>query len=137
MILNTTSLHYVVPTTQGTYSFTVSSDKYGHISVSSIIRNNVAYHGSYPLEVQTGINQAINRLEIIMSNISTLSGILTLNNQSEASVLFDSPLPNTDYRVIFSIEDFVFARVKSKTVTGFVLELSTAWSGTVKYDIIV
>lgn len=137
MILNTTSLHYVVPTTQGTYSFSVNADKYGNINVSSITRNSVAYHGSYPMEVQTAINTALNRLETIMANISTLSGIVALNNQSEASVLFDSPLPNTDYRVIFSVDDFVFARVKSKTVTGFVLELSTSFTGDVKYDIIV
>lgn len=137
MILDATVLNYVVPTTQGTYSFSVSADKFGRISVSSIIRNSVAYHGSYPMEVQTAITTAINRLETIMANISTLSGVVAVNNQSEASVLFDTPLPNTDYRVIFSIEDFVFARVKSKTVTGFVLELSTSWTGYVKYDIIV
>jgi hypothetical protein len=72
-----------------------------------------------------------------MSNISTLTGSLTLTNQSEASVNFDTPMPNTSYRVVFSVDDFVFVRVKSRTTTGFTLELSTAFTGDLKYDIIV
>jgi hypothetical protein len=72
-----------------------------------------------------------------MSNISTLSGTVTFANQSEASVFFDSPMPNTNYRVLFFVGDFVFARIKSKSTTGFVVELSTAFTGDVKYDVIV
>jgi hypothetical protein len=101
------------------------------------MKNNISFFGAYPLEVQQAINTAISKLEIIMANISTLSGVATFANQSEKSVVFDSPMPNTDYRVIFSVEDFVFARVKNKTTTGFVVELSTAFTGSVMYDIIV
>jgi hypothetical protein len=72
-----------------------------------------------------------------MSNISTLSGTVTFANQSEASVFFDSPMPNINYRVLFFVGDFVFARAKSKSTTGFVVELSTAFTGDVKYDVIV
>ena len=64
-----------------------------------------------------------------MANISTLSGVIAFANQSEKSVVFDSPMPNTDYRVLFSVDDFVFARVKNRTTTGFVVELSTAFTG--------
>jgi len=137
MILQETSLLYSVPTGQGTFKFSVSANKYGSITVSSVMKNNISFFGTYPLEVQQAINTAISKLEIIMANISTLSGVATFANQSEKSVVFDSPMPNTDYRVIFSVEDFVFARVKNKTTTGFVVELSTAFTGSVMYDIIV
>jgi len=137
MILQETSLLYSVPTGQGTFKFNVSANKYGSITVSSVMKNNISFFGTYPLEVQQAINSAISKLEIIMANISTLSGVATFANQSEKSVVFDSPMPNTDYRVIFSVEDFVFARVKNKTTTGFVVELSTAFTGSVMYDIIV
>ena len=137
MILQETSLQYVVPTGQGKFKFSVSANKYGSISVSSITKNELSFFGTYPVEVQQAINTAISKLEIIMANISTLSGVIAFANQSENSVVFDSPLPNTDYRVIFSVDDFVFARVKSKTTTGFVVELSTAFTGSVLYDIIV
>lgn len=137
MILQETSLSYNYPTTQGFFRFTVSANKYGSIVVSNVSKDNLAYSGSYPLVVQKAINEAISKLEFIMSNISTLTGTVTLNNQSEASVNFDTPMPNTSYRVVFSVDDFVFVRVKSRTTTGFTLELSTAFTGDLKYDIIV
>ena len=137
MILQETSLSYNYPTTQGFFKFTVSANKYGSITVSNVSKDNLAYSGSYPLLVQKAINDAISKLEFIMSNISTLTGSVSLNNQSEASVNFDTPMPNTDYRVLFSIDDFVFVRVKSKSTTGFTLELSTSFTGDLKYDIIV
>ena len=137
MILQETSLSYSVPAGLGTFKFSVSSNKFGVISVSSITRDNISIVGSYPLEVQQAVSTAISKLEIIMANISTLSGVISFDNQSEKSVVFDSPMPNTDYRVLFSVDDFVFARVKNRTTTGFVVELSTAFTGSVMYDIIV
>tara|TARA_B100000927_G_C16471298_1_gene471646 strand:- start:342 stop:755 length:414 start_codon:yes stop_codon:yes gene_type:complete len=137
MILQETSLSYSYPSTQGTFKFSVSANKYGSISVSSVTKDNIAFLGSYPVEVQRAINEAISKLEVIMSNISTLSGTITFANQSESSVFFDAPMPNTDYRVLFSVGDFIFARVKSKSTTGFLVELSTSFTGDVKYDVII
>lgn len=137
MILQETTLSYSYPSTQGLFKFSVSANKYGSISVSSVTKDNINFIGSYPSAVQQAINDAISKLEVIMSNISTLSGTVTFTNTSEASVLFDAPMPNTSYRVLFSVDDFVFARVKSKTTTGFVVELSTAYTGSVSYDVIV
>lgn len=137
MILQETTLSYSYPSTQGLFKFSVSANKYGSISVSSVTKDNIAFLGSYPVEVQRAISDAISNLEVIMSNISTLSGTVTFANQSEASVFFDSPMPNINYRVLFFVGDFVFARAKSKSTTGFVVELSTAFTGDVKYDVIV
>lgn len=137
MILQETTLSYSYPSTQGLFKFSISANKYGSISVSSVTKDNISFLGSYPVEVQKGINAAISTLEVIMSSISTLNGSISFTGQSEASVFFDSPMPNTGYRVLFFVDDFVFARVKSKSTTGFVVELSTAFSGEVKYDIIV
>lgn len=136
MRLVSTSMSYSVPTTQGTFQFSVYSDTSGNITISNIKRNSISWTGSYPSEVHTAISDAISRLETIMANIPTLSGTLTLNNQSEAQVIFSAPTVNTDYRVIFTIDDFVLVRVKSRTTTGFTLETSTAYTGTLKYDIL-
>lgn len=137
MILQNTTLSYVYPLSQGVFKFSVSADKYGGVEISSVTKDNMNIFGSYPLEIQKAINEAVEKLEVIMSNISTLSGSVTLTNQSEASVLFSAPMPNTSYRVLFEVDDFVFARVKSKTTTGFVVELSTAHTGVLNYDVIV
>lgn len=137
MILQETSLSYNYPTTQGFFKFTVSANKYGSISVSNVSKDNISFSGSYPLAVQKAINEAISKLEFIMSNISTLTGSINLNNQSEATVNFDTPMPNAGYRVVFSIDDFLFVRVKNRTTTGFTFELSTVYTGELKYDIIV
>jgi hypothetical protein len=137
MILQETSLFYSYPLSQGHFKFSVSADKFGGITISSVTKDNVRVFGSYPVEIQRAINEAVEKLEVIMANISTLSGSVTLNNQSEASVLFSAPMPNTDYRVLFEADDFVFARVKSKTTTGFIVELSTAHTGVLRYDVIV
>ena len=42
MILQETSLSYSVPTGQGTFKFSVSANKYGSISVSSITKDNIS-----------------------------------------------------------------------------------------------
>jgi len=137
MILQATSLTYLVPTGFGKYQFTVTSNQFGDITVNNITRDSVAFFGSYPLPVQQAINDAISRLENIVAGVSTLNGSVLLANQSEGSIVFGSPLPNTNYRVVFSIDDFIPVRVKSRTTTGFTFELATAYTGTLRYDILV
>ena len=137
MKLQTTSLTYVVITTQGTYHFSVSSDSSKNVTVSNIKRNSISWMGSYPSEVHTAINTAISTLEAMMAGISTLSGTVTLVNISEGQVLFNTPFANTSYRVLFTIDDFIPVRVKTRTTTGFTFELGVAFTGDLKYDILV
>lgn len=136
MRLVSTAMSYSVPTTQGTFQFSVVSDTAGNFTISNVKRNSIAWTGSYPIEVHNAISTAVSRLETIMSNITTLSGTISLTNQSEAQVIFSAPLPNTDYRVLFTVDDFIVIRVKTRTTTGFTLETSTAFTGQIRYDIL-
>ena len=137
MKLQKTALTYIVPTTRGTFSFTVSSFFNGDIIVSDIKRESISWSGAYPKEVQDSISTAIQKLETIMSNVTTLNGSIEVVNNSEGQVIFDTPLQNTNYRVVFTIDDFVPVRVKTRNTTGFVFELGVSFTGTVRYDILI
>ena len=137
MKLQKTALTYIVPTTRGTFSFTVSSFFNGDIIVSDIKRESISWSGAYPKEVQSSISTAIEKLETIMSNVTTLNGTIELVNSSEGQIIFDTPLQNTNYRVVFTIDDFVPIRVKTRNTTSFVFELGVSFTGTVRYDILI
>jgi hypothetical protein len=136
MKLQKTSQTYVVPNSRGTFHFTVSSFFNGDIIVSDIKRDSVSWFGAYPKEVQTAITEAIQKLESIMNNLSSLNGTVTLNNASTGQVLFNTPLQNTNYRVLFTVDDFVLVRVTTRTTTGFTFEIGVDFTGDVKYDIL-
>ena len=72
-----------------------------------------------------------------MSNVTTLNGTIELVNSSEGQIIFDTPLQNTNYRVVFTIDDFVPIRVKTRNTTSFVFELGVSFTGTVRYDILI
>jgi hypothetical protein len=114
----------------------VSSFFNGDIIVSDIKRDSVSWFGAYPKEVQTAITEAIQKLESIMNNLSSLNGTVTLNNASTGQVLFNTPLQNTNYRVLFTVDDFVLVRVTTRTTTGFTFEIGVDFTGDVKYDIL-
>ena len=137
MKLQKTQLTYIVPTSRGTYSFSVSSFFSGDIIVSDIKRDSISWSGAYPKEVQDSITIAIQRLETIMSNVTTLSGEVDLTNTSVGQVLFETPLPNSDYRVLFTVDDFVLVRVKARNTTGFEFEVGVSFTGKVRYDILI
>ena len=137
MKLQKTALTYIVPTTRGTFSFTVSSFFSGDIIVSDIKKGSISWSGAYPKEVQSSISTAIEKLETIMSNVTTLNGTIELVNSSEGQIIFDTPLQNTNYRVVFTIDDFVPIRVKTRNTTSFVFELGVSFTGTVRYDILI
>lgn len=136
MSLIATSLDYSVHTGLGTFYFSVSADSSGRITVSDVRKGAVAFNGAYPLKVHTEISSAIARLENIMAGISTVNGTVTLNNTTAGQVVFASPVANADFRVIFSIDDFIGARVTARSITGFSFELSAPYTGDIQYDII-
>ncbi len=137
MKLQRTSQTYLVPTTRGKYVFTVSSLFNGDIIVSDIKRNSISWSGAYPKEVQTAISSAIQRIEDLMSNVSSLNGSVELVASSEGQVLFGTPLSNNQYRVIFTVDDFVPVRVKTRNTTGFTFEVGIEFTGKIKYDILI
>jgi len=137
MIQEATSLTFSLPTTRGKYTFTVTSNSYGDIIVSEVRRQGYGIESSIPSEVQRSISNAISKLEDIMAGISTLNGSLNLTAQSEGQIIFTTPLNNTEYRVVFSIDDFVIARVKTRSTTGFTFELSAPYTGIIRYDVLI
>jgi len=137
MIQEATSLTFSLPTTMGKYTFTVTSNSYGDITVSEVRRHGYGVESSYPADVQRAISTAINRLEDLMAGVSTLNGSVVLTAQSEGQIVFTTPLANTEYRVVFSIDDFVIARVKTRATTGFTFELSAPYTGTLRYDVLI
>lgn len=137
-MLDEITLSYVIPTSLGRYRFSVYSDAYGVITVGEVTRENTPYpERTYPLSVQSAINTAVSNMENIVASKSNISGSVTLTNASEGSVLFTTPLQNTDFRVVFCVDDFILARVKSRTTTGFTFELSANFSGVVRYDVFI
>jgi len=137
MKLQKTSQTYIVPTTRGKYVFTVSSFFNGDVVVSDIKKDSISWSGAYPKEVQNAISSALERIEVLMNNVSVLNGSVDLVNTSEGQVIFDTPLSNTQYRVVFTIDDFVPVRVKTRNTTGFSFETGVEFTGSVKYDILV
>jgi len=137
-MLDTTTLSYVVPTSLGRYRFSVYADAFGSISVGEVTRENTPYpERVYPLSVQSAINSAVSHLENIVAGNSNLSGSITLTNASEGNIIFPSVLQNINFRVVFSIDDFILARIKSRSTTGFSFELSTNFTGIVRYDVFI
>ena len=74
-------------------------------------------------------------LEIMSSSAS--NGILTFTAETSKAVTFTTPMDDTTYRVVLSIEDFIPARVTSKTVSGFTIEVGITYTGSVGYDVFV
>jgi len=138
MIQEATILKYSVITSLGKYYFSVISDLYGNISVSEVKRGTSTHNeNTYPQAVHTAIQNAISKLENIMSSLSNFNGSVSLTNNNEGSVIFSTPTANTEYRVLFSIDDFIPVRVKNRTTTGFTFELGSNFTGVVRYDVIL
>ncbi|MBD3261310.1 MAG: hypothetical protein GF334_06430 [Candidatus Altiarchaeales archaeon] len=71
-----------------------------------------------------------------MAQTSAVNGQLTYTNETSQSVTFSTNFSNTNYRVITSVSDFVQTRI-TKTVSGFTVETSTPYTGTIGYDVFV
>lgn len=135
-----TCADYRSDTGSSSYTFTVCIDSNGCVEVTNIVGpfGPIGYNNtSLPESVSDDIQTAIEQLKAT-SNMSTISnGILSFNGETQKTVTFASPTSNTNYRVVFSKEDFILARVVSKTTTGFTVELNITYTGDVGYDVLV
>jgi hypothetical protein len=92
---------------------------------------------SLPGSVVDDITTAISQVENLIMNTSAINGQATFTNQTQVIVSFPTPVANANYRVLFSVGDFVIVRfVPPLTVNGFTIETSTAFTGTVGYDVL-
>lgn len=122
-----------------TYSFTVVFINDDNVSVRNITTPYGLIQDAYsslPQSVIADIRIATLQVLQIMAT-SSINGIADFTAQSSLTITFDSPLDNTDYRVVFSVQDFVPVRVVSKTITGFTIETGITYTGSVGYDVFI
>jgi hypothetical protein len=122
------------------YFFTVVVDQNDLVS----IRNVQSPFGliidtmtSVPQSVVDDMNAAITQVEGILAATSAINGILTFSLETMKTVTFATALTNSTYRVQLDQSAFVGLRVIGKTPTGFTVEASAAFTGTVGYDVFV
>lgn len=122
------------------YYFTISLDQTGGISVKNIQSPNGRIVDSYtpiPQFVTDDIQTAIHQVEDFVAQTSAVNGQLTFAAETSKAVTFAIPFASTNYRVVFSPQDFIPVRVTGKTVTGFTVDLGITYTGTVGYDVFV
>lgn len=127
-----------IPTQQ--YRFTILVDQFNNVSVRNIqspfglIMDSMT---SVPASVQQDICDAIVQVEGILAATSAVNGTLTFTNEASKAVVFATAMTSTNYRVQVTTDEFVLLRITSKTLTGFTVEASAAFTGTVGYDVFI
>lgn len=122
------------------YTFTVVMDANSCISVKEIIGPYGPIGSSntcLPASVSEDIQTAIDQLKVASGMLSTSSGFAEFSNEASKVITFDTALSNTNYRVVFSVGDFLIPAAISKTTTGFTIELNTTYTGAIGYDVLV
>ena len=94
-------------------------------------------YSSLPQAVLDDIQTAIGQVEDLVAQTSASNGIESFDIETSKDVTFDTAMSNTNYRVVFSTEDFILVRVISKTITGFTIETGITYTGDVGYDVFV
>lgn len=122
------------------YYFTVVYDQFGNVSV----RNIQSPYGliidtmtALPQSVTDDICTATAQVESLMAATSAINGTLVFTDEASKTVTFATALSSTSYRVQVTTDQFVVLRVTGKTVTGFTVEASADFTGTVGYDVFI
>jgi len=142
MALERTVFDFSYRSTQGgsSYYFTVSQDSGGRITVKNIQTPTgriIDSQTGLPQWVTNDLQDAIEQVENFVAQTSAVNGNLSFVAQESMSVVFDTPMAGTNYRVQLSLADFIPARVITKTTTGFTVEVGVTYTGTVGYDVFV
>lgn len=122
------------------YYFTVSLNQSGGVSVKNIQSPNgriVDPQTSIPQSVTDDIQVAIEQVEDLVAQTSAVNGQLVFAAETSKAVVFAIPFAGTNYRVVFSPGDFIAVKVTSKLTTGFTVQTSTSYTGTLGYDVFV
>ena len=123
-----------------TYTFNVFLDQAGNCAVREI-RTPLGLisdtNTSIPAAVLDDINTAKAQLETLVAQTSAVNGILTYVDENSKSFAFVTAFATDSYAVIPTLPDFISYRVTGKTTTGFTLELSTNFTGDIRFDVFV
>jgi hypothetical protein len=77
------------------------------------------------------------QVENLLAQTSAINGILTFAGETSKTVTFSTPMVNTNYRVVLSVQDFVPFRILSKLATEFTVEAGITFTGSVGFDVFV
>lgn len=127
----------VTPSNQS-YYFDITVAINGQVSVGAVTGPNgpVGSQG-IPLTVNNDIQLAIAQSQATTVATSTFSGQVTFAASTSQTVNFDTPLANTNYRVLLDLPEFISARVRLKSTTGFVIETSITFTGVIGFELFV
>ena len=132
---------FVYQSTAGTetYTFTIVMDQQQNLSVKNIITPTGELTSTLlvPKSVSEDIQTAIGLVEDIVGQVSATSGEVTFAGETTKNITFSSAYANTNYRVVYSIGDFIGVRTTNKTTSGFTIETNVTYTGTVGYDVFV
>ena len=64
-IQQSVTLQYLVVTPVGRFTFTVTRDQYGFVSIGNVRRNGVVWNGTHPVEVNTAMEVAVDEVGTI------------------------------------------------------------------------
>ena len=121
------------------YSFTIVYLSGDQISVRNITTPYGLIQDPYsslPSNVITDIKTATKQVLDTMSS-SAINGTATFTSETSKAISFVTPLDDTTYRVVFSVEDFVPVRITSKTINGFTIEVGVTYTGSIGYDVFI
>jgi len=115
-------------------------DQHQNISVRDIVTPTGGLCAStalLPEFVLRDIETAICQMRNTVMDTSAMSGVLHFNEDTYDIVQFDTAFPDINYRVVFSLEDFISVRLTDKTVTGFTVETDITYTGEIGYEVFI
>lgn len=131
---------YTSGTPPSLYQFTIVQNQVGALLVRDIQDPYgfvISPYTQIPQSVTDDIQTAMSQVEALLALTSAINGTLTFAAETDKSVTFTTPLPDTSYRVQITSDVFAPFRISSKTTTGFTVSAGAQISGEVGYDVLV
>ena len=122
------------------YQFTIVSNQVRVLLVRDIQDPYgfvISPYTQIPQSVANDIAAAMVQVEALLSLTSAVNGNLTFASETQKSVVFTTPFPDTSYRVQITSNVFAPFRISAKATTGFTVEAGAQISGVVGYDVLV
>ncbi len=121
------------------YYYTVVANQNGVQGIRDVRSTSGPIHGltQIPQFVIDSQQTSINQVNSMLQSTSVVNGAATFSNQISADVVLPFTFADTNYRVMLSTQEPVFLWVSDQTVTGFKINVSTAISTPVGFDVFI
>ena len=127
-------------TSPNIYTFTITSDSQGNLSVRDIEDPYgfvISPYTQIPQSVSTDISSAMSAVETILALTSAVNGTLVFAAETSKSVTFAEAFADTSYRVQTTSDIFAPFRITNKTVLGFTVQAGATVTANIGYDVFV